>query len=553
MELRPYQNDAVDALFDYWDKGGGNPLIEMATGTGKSLVIADATKRLLTDYPGLRVVMLVHVRELVEQNAQALLRAWPQCPLGINSAGLGRRDRHSQVLFASIQSAFRDDGYSLGERHLVLIDEAHLVPTAGEGMYRTFLDNLRQREPDLRVCGFTATPYRLGSGRIDQGHDRLFDKTVFTYGIAQGVKDGYLTPLIAKGTSAEINVAGVKRRGGEFVAGSLEAAADNASLIDAACTEIIERGADRKSWLLFCAGVSHAMNVRDALRAKGIEAAVVTGETPSGERASIFRDFKAGRVRALCGMNVFTTGFDAPGVDLVAMLRPTLSTGLYVQMLGRGTRLAPGKTDCLVLDYAGNVRRHGPVDDVSVSRGPSGDASQKEAGVTPDTVRARLCPECGTYNSIAARFCVECDYEWPVKHEKAADVTPIMASRGPAWVPVTDVQLFKHVKQDSPISLRVEYQCGMQVHREWVCFEHRNYPRLKAEAWWRMFDGKTPVPGTVAEAMGRAAELALPCAVTLKRDGKYWRVAGYRFDKGSSFLEFDENYKARVTEKEEAA
>ena len=553
MELRPYQNEAVDALFDYWNKGGGNPLIEMATGTGKSLVIASATKRLLTDYPGLRVVMLVHVRELVEQNAQALLRAWPQCPLGINSAGLGRRDRHSQVLFASIQSVFRDDGYSLGERHLVLIDEAHLVPTAGEGMYRTFLDNLRQREPDLRVCGFTATPYRLGSGRLDQGHDRLFDKTVFNYGIAQGVKDGYLTPLIAKGTSAEINVAGVKRRGGEFVAGSLEAAADNASLIDAACSEIIERGADRKSWLLFCAGVSHAMNVRDALRAKGIEAAVVTGETPSGERASIFRDFKAGRIRALCGMNVFTTGFDAPGVDLVAMLRPTLSTGLYVQMLGRGTRLAPGKTDCLVLDYAGNVRRHGPVDDVSVSRGKSSNASEKEAGVTPETVRARLCPECGTYNSLAARFCIECDYEWPVKHEKAADVTPIMASRGPAWVPVTDVQLFKHVKQDSPISLRVEYQCGMQVHREWVCFEHRNYARLRAEAWWRMFDGKGPAPGTVAEAMGRAAELALPCAVTLKRDGKYWRVAGYRFDKGSSFLEFDENYKAHVTEKEEAA
>lgn len=554
MQLRDYQQNAIDAVFDYWSNGGGNPLVDMATGTGKSVVIANLAKRCIENWPDMRVVMLVHVRELVQQNAAALLRAWPQCPLGINSAGLGQRNRHSQVLFASIQSIFREDAHSIGPRDLILIDEAHLVPRKGEGMYRTFLEKMRERVSDLRVCGFTATAYRLDSGRLDSGSDRLFDKTAYTYSIAQGVKDGYLSPLIAKGTGSEIDISGVARRGGEFVSGELERAADNASLIDAACGEISERGAERKSWLLFCAGVSHAMNVRDAMRARGITAETVTAETPMGERDAIFKAFKAGQVRCLTGMNVFTTGFDAPSVDLIAMLRPTLSTGLYVQMLGRGTRLSPGKEDCLVLDYSGNVRRHGPVDDVEVSRSPgAGEGKKKEGATEPGSVRASLCPSCNTYNAMNARFCIECDYEWPVKHEKKADVTPIMASRGPAWVPVSDVQLFKHVKQGSQTSLRVEYLCGMQVHREWVCLEHRNRPRAMAEAWWKMMDGKSPVPATVADALARAAELTIPKAVTIRRDQKYWRVSGYRFDKESAFLDFDEGYRPRVTEKEEAA
>lgn len=558
MQLRDYQQNAIDAVFDYWSKGGGNPLIDMATGTGKSVVIANLGKTCLANWSDMRILMLVHVRELVQQNAQALLRAWPQCPLGINSAGLGRRDSHSQVLFASVQSVFRKPEL-LGPRDLILIDEAHLVPRKGEGMYLQLLEKLREKVPDLRVCGFTATGYRLDSGRLDQGEGRLFDKTVYSYGIAQGVKDGYLSPLIAKGTGSEIDISGVARRGGEFVAGELERAADNASLIDAACQEIAERGAERRSWLLFCAGVSHAMNVRDAMRQKGITCETVTSETPTGERDRIFRDFKSGRIRALTGMNVFTTGFDAPSVDLIAMLRPTLSTGLYVQMLGRGTRLCAGKSDCLVLDYSGNVRRHGPVDDIEVSRGKETNGKKKEGATEPGSVRARLCPSCNTYNAMNARFCTECDYEWPVKHEKKADVTPVMASRGPAWVPVSDVQLFRHEKQGGRVSLRVEYLCGLQTHREWVCFDHpaHSYPRRKADAWWCMFADLSScinAPKSVNDALSRASELKIPIAVTLKRDNKYWRVSGYRFaSKLDHFIEYDEQYRGRFVENSEAA
>lgn len=347
MELRPYQRAAIDTLWGFWGKGGGNPLVEMATGTGKSVVIATLVRELIETYPDMRVLMLVHVKELVAQNFQALVRTWPQAPAGINSAGLGRRDRFSQVLFASIQSVQRDDCHSIGKRDIVLVDEAHLIPRAGDGMYQKLLGRLRDGVPDMRIAGFTATPYRLDSGRLDRGEGRLFDQIAYSYGIGRGIDDGYLSPLVSKATATALDTRGVARRGGEFVAGALEVAVDKDWITRAAVDEIVTFGADRRSWLVFCSGVRHAAHVAEEIRSRGVSCAAVTGETPSGERDRLIAAFKAGQIRCLTNAMVLTTGFDAPGVDLIAMLRPTLSTGLYVQIVGRGTRLADGKENCI--------------------------------------------------------------------------------------------------------------------------------------------------------------------------------------------------------------
>jgi DNA repair protein RadD len=157
-----------------------------------------------------------------------------------------------------------------------------------------------------------------------------------------------------------LDVSGVEKRGGEFVQRSLQEAVDtddkNRRIVD----ELVRCGESRRSWLVFCSGVDHAFHIRDLIAAHGIRAATVVGDTPAEERAELFAQFKAGELRALTGMNVFTTGFNAPNVDLVAMLRPTMSPGLVVQMCGRGTRLCAGKESCTVLDFAGNIRRHGP-------------------------------------------------------------------------------------------------------------------------------------------------------------------------------------------------
>lgn len=524
--LRPYQRQAIDSLLQYWENGGGNGLVEMATGVGKSVVIAAMVKELLEQYPTLRILMLVHVRELVGQNLQALLRLWPQAPVGLNSAGLGRRDTNHQVLFASIQSIYKK-GKSLGVRDLVLVDECHLMPHDGEGMYRRLLSDLDA--PDgMRVAGFTATAYRLSSGRLDEGKGRLFDKTVYSYGIAQGIEEGFLSPLIGKATATAIDVSGVSRRGGEFVSGALESAVDKDWITKAAVDEIIQFGVNRRSWLAFCSGIKHANHVADEIKSRGISCEVVSGETPTAQRDRILRDFKAGRIRCLTNAMVLTTGFDAPEVDLIAMLRPTLSPGLYVQICGRGTRLAQGKENCLVLDFAGNVKRHGPVDAIEVKGKGAG------KGESVDSVKAKECPNCKSLVALASRTCPVCAFEWPFKeeapkHEATADASSSILSKGaPAWIDVDAVRHYVHRKDGSPDSVRVEYHCGFTTHKEWVCFSHQGMARSKAEMWWKRTAG-TAIPRTTEEALTRVKECRRPVAIQVRPSGRYFEVVGRRY------------------------
>ena len=530
IQLRPYQGAAINSVLNYWQDEGGNPLVEMATGTGKSMVIAKLTRDLLEQYPTMRVLMLVHVRELVQQNFMALLRTWPDAPAGIYSAGLGKRDAHHRITFASIQSVFRRTA-SLGERHLVLIDEAHLVPAKGEGMYRQLLSDLGQKA-DMRVCGFTATPYRLDTGRLDAGEGALFDRVVYKYGINDGIDDGYLSPLVSRAGLSEIDVSNVHRRGGEFIAGEMEIAADKITM--QAVSELVRFGENRRSWLIFCAGVKHAMNARDAIRAHGISCETVTGETPAGERDAILRRFKAGEIRALTNAQVLTTGFDAPNVDLVGFMRSTLSTSLYVQIVGRGTRIAQGKENCLVLDWGGNIRRHGPVDAVSVGpwRAPGDDTGK----VSVESVRAKECPDCQSLAALNATVCKVCGHEWPreekPKHEAEAEKNAgIMSSEkvAPQQVPVADWEFHRHEKSGSPDSVRVTYIAGLNAYREWLAFEHGGHARQKAQQWWTSHGGSTPFPKSVTEALGRLDEIEMPVTISVKPNGKYFDIVGRAF------------------------
>lgn len=532
ITLRPYQKDATAAMMAYWGAGGGNPLVEMATGTGKSMVIASLVQDLSRDYPGMRVLMLTHVKELVQQNFMALLKVWPDAPAGIYSAGLGRRDAHHRVTFASVQSVYNKIKL-IGKRDLVMIDEAHLVPLSGEGMYRRLLDDLYELNPDARVCGFTATPYRLDTGRLDQGDTRLFDKIVYTYGISQGINDDYLSPLISKATAVNIDVSKVERRGGEFVPASLETAAD--AITVEAVNEIMQFGQDRRAWLVFCAGVKSAAHARDVFRSSGISCEMVSGETPNGERDSIIRRFRNGEIRCLTNANVLTTGFDVPHIDLVAMLRPTLSTSLYVQIVGRGTRKAHGKDNCLILDFAGNVRRHGPVDAVSVLPKSAG-GSDGKVGV--DQVMAKCCPECNELVALNAIECKVCGFMWPredkPKHEAHAESQVGILSTEqvpPTMLPVVDWRFDRHEKFGSPDSVRVTYMAGIQEYREWLAFEHGWGANQKACQWWALHGGSAPFPKTTDEAMVREGEVNMPATISVKARGKYFDIVTRSFAK----------------------
>jgi DNA repair protein RadD len=550
FELRPYQREALDTLDAYWRSGGGHPLISMATATGKSLVIAWLVRDLMRRCPGLRILAVTHVQELIQQNVDHVLALWPDAPLGVNCAALGRRDLDHPILFASIQSVFRDA--KIGRRDLVLIDEAHLVPHAGDGMYRSLLDDLRVLESDMRIAGFSATCFRLDSGRLDEGEGKIFDDVVFDYGIGEGIRDGWLSPLSSKRTDTQIDVTDVGRRGGEFIESELQAASDVDAIVNGACDEIVRQGRDRRSWLVFCTGICHAEHVRDALRCRGVTAEAVFGETPTDERKEIITAFKAGGITCLVNVNVLTTGFNVPQVDLLAMLRPTLSTGLYVQMIGRGTRKAEGKTNCLILDFAGNVRRHGPVDSVE---------PKFKAAVKPGDVAAKACPECDELVALNAHECPVCGYAWPrparePKHAAIADAVPVL-STGQSWVDVTGTTFRIHYKRNDPSappSLCVSYLCGLSVYSEYVSLERQGYARTCAEKWWFAMGGESPVPATVAEALDRTDEIGRPFEIAIYRNGQWWNVSDRRVERSDgAMVEVDRNLNTWVKGSREAA
>ena len=339
------------------------------------------------------------------------------------------------------------------------------------------------------------------------------------------VRQGHLCPVVPKQAETQLDVAGVGSRGGEFVARDLEAAVDRDDVTRAAVAEIVRHGEGRGSWLAFCSGVDHARHVRDAIRGHGVSCETVTGDMPGPERDAILAAFKAGRLRCVTNANVLTTGFDAPGTDLIALLRPTKSAGLYVQMVGRGTRPAEGKEDCLVLDFAGNTARHGPIDTV--------DGGRQERGEAPGEAPVKTCPECQATNHASARRCPGCGFEFPppvgaVAPQAASDAL-LSIQRRTEWCEVAGVAYARHEKPGKPASMRVTYRCGLARHSEWICFEHAGYPREKAGRWWVQRAGGRAIPSTVEEALAQAADLPAPRAIQVRPTGRYTEVVQARF------------------------
>lgn len=525
LMLRPYQLAAQHGLMCWFMAHNGNPLVVMPTGSGKSLVIANFLRSALQDWPDTRAILLSHVKELLVQDYAALLRAWPEAPAGLYSASLKRRDINAQVLVAGIQSIHKR-AYQVQQCDLVIIDEAHLIGRDANGMYRRFLTQLKEINPHLKVIGYTATPYRTDTGRLDEGEDRLFDAVAHEVPILPLIEQGYLCPVVPKATTTQFDLSRVGTRGGEFIAGQLEAAVDDDETTTAAVDEIVAAGEDCGSWLVFCAGLSHARHVRDEIRKWGISCEMVTGDTPGPERDRLLREFKSGKLRALTSVGVLTTGFDAPGVDLIALLRPTQSLSLHVQMLGRGTRTAPGKDACLVLDFAGNTMMHGCLDQIDGRR--KKDKSDDEPGNAP----AKTCPACQTIVPASTREC-ECGHVFPPPKPKLSSVSitaPLLSTQiKPEWIDVQAVRYVRHTKEGKPDSLAVIYQCGLVQHREWVCIEHTGYPRQRAADWWQKRAPGRPVPNTVAEALEHADTLPAPAAISVKSSGKYIEISGVRF------------------------
>lgn len=536
IQLRDYQQQAVDAVYNYLRRRDGNPCVVIPTAGGKTPVMSTICRDAMTLWDG-RVLVLAHVKELLEQTAGTLGQVAPELDIGVYSAGLSRRDTEHGVIVAGIQSVYKR-ACDLGPFDLVIIDEAHMLQPSGEGMYQTFLQEARVVNPHLRLIGLTATPYRMSTGMIC-GPDNLLNEICYEIGVRELIIQGYLCPLKSKAGKKKADMSVLHLRGGEFIASEIEELMDQYALVSSACTEIVEQTASRNSVLIFASGVGHARHIKERLEQLTCqEVGLVTGDTPASERAELLARFKGKSVQTdmfggskapikyLVNVNVLTTGFDAPNVDCVVLLRPTNSPGLYYQMVGRGFRLHPSKQDCLVLDFGGNILRHGPVDALQIKdhAGGSGDAPAKE------------CPECQAVIHAAYGVCPECGYEFPPperqKHESQASTAGVLSGEvEDTEYAVSNTIYGLHIKKnatpDDPPTLRVQYHVALgQWVSEWICFEHTGYARTKAVKWW-MDHSNEPVPDTVQQAV----ELAQAGALAETEEITVRSISGQKFDR----------------------
>jgi DNA repair protein RadD len=496
----------------------------LPTAAGKTPLLASICRDAVQQWNG-RVLILAHVKELLEQAVEKLHEMAPDLwmQIGVYSAGLKSRDTDKPITVAGIQSVYRRAA-ELDAVDLILIDEAHMIPPDGDGMYRQFLAEAKIVNPNVRLIGLTATPYRMSTGTIC-GPENLLHEVCYEVGVKELIAQGYLCPLKSKAGRRKVDTSSLHVRGGEFIAGEAEALMDEDSLVRSACWEIVEYARDRRSVLIFASGVQHALHIQRVLGEIGHECGFVCGETLPFERAETLRRFKDGDLKYLVNVNVLTTGFDAPNIDCVALLRPTMSPGLYYQMVGRGFRLHPDKQDCLVLDFAGNIIRHGPVDALKPERPSSGD------GEAP----AKECPECRAVVHAACAVCPDCGHEFPPpqreRHDAAATTAGVLSGEVTTETcNVSDITYSVHHKrgapEDHPRTLRVAYRIGFsRWQSEWVCFEHTGYARAKAEAWWRLRSNE-PIPDTIEDAVEvcEAGGICRTRAITIRS------VSGEQYD-----------------------
>lgn len=524
MELRYYQSEAVEAAFNYLCNNQGNPVISLPTGAGKSVVVAELARRAVENYKG-RVLILQHRKELVEQNADKVSKLYGK-PVGINSAGLRRHATDEDVVLGGIQTVYSKASL-FGRRNLVIVDEVHLVPNDGDGMYRTFFEQLRQINPGLRVVGLTATPYRTGEGAI-VSKGGLFQDLCYDAPVNDLIDKGYLCRLTNKLTKNEADTSKLHLRGGEFILSEMQQLFSDLDETKAVAREIAEATANRSSVIVFCSGVSHAHDVCKEIHYQtGYRAEVISGESTDLERASFIEGFRRGSIRFLVNVDVLTTGFDAPNVDCVCLLRATNSPGLYYQMVGRGLRISPTKQDCLVLDFGGNLRRHGPIDAIDF-----GAKAARKAGNSPVDGPKKECPSCLETIPASCRMC-DCGFEFPKPtpslDSEADSISQIISE--PVAFSVESIYYALHRKEGKPDSMRVDYTCRRdegnmeETISEWVCLEHDGFAHRKAAIWWGLRSNhELPTTATEAIAIAEAGGVAAPRNMTACKAGKFWRV-----------------------------
>lgn len=571
--LRPYQADSVKSVIHYFRKHQTPAVLVLPTGAGKSLVIAELA-RLAKG----RVLVLAHVKELVEQNHEKYegygLKG------SIFSAGLGRKETDQQVVFASVQSVVRNlDSFS-NQFSLLVIDECHRVPDEKTSSYQKVITHLRENNSGIKVLGLTATPYRLGMGWIYQYHTRgqvrseeprFFRDCIFELPIRYLLDEGFLTPArmidapVLSYDFSQLKPAST----GRYKEAELDMVIEQSKratpqIVD----QIIHLAQDKLGIMVFAATVRHAQEILGLLP-EG-EAAIVIGDTPTLERDQIINDFKERKIKFLVNVSVLTTGFDAPHVDLIAILRPTESISLYQQIVGRGLRLSSGKKECLVLDYAGNsydlyqpeVGDPKPDSDSEIITIPcpacgfnnnfwgkldsngfllehfgrkcQGYFTDEDTGEREHCnyrFRAKYCGECGADNDIAARICHECDATLVDPDKKLKEALNLKDALVFECLEM-DLNVLKDDKGKSQLKVTYRGENQAQVHEFWSLTTKKQKQNFKDQFVrphladrHRPFEEASP-----SKVVAHQHRFRPPQFVIARKVGRFWKMRDKIFE-----------------------
>lgn len=538
MKPRYYQSEAIAACWRWMKDNTGNPCIVLPTGAGKSLTMALMIRDCLVWNK--RVMLVTHAQELLKQ-IEAALKAIDVTDVGIYSAGLELRNTDNAVVLGGIQSVFNRAAL-FGPREVCFIDEAHRINPRSDGtMYGQFFTDLNANHP-CRLIGLTATPYRLGAGYICDD-DSWLNKVVYEASVKKLVDEGFLCRLTSKWMPDSIDSRELKVNKGEFTESSQQAAFLESN--GAICEDIIQRTQDRNSVLMFCSGVESVKEVRQYFVSRGIACGAITGDTPSEIRDEYIEAFRDGTIKYLANCNVLTEGFDAPNIDCVAVMRATLSPGLFYQMAGRGLRLHPSKKNCLILDYGENLDRHGAIDQIRPSIKGGTVRVGGSSGLKP-------CPNCALAVPIATKVCPECAHEFKSEPKQnlgssASKSAALSDEAELQWHAVGSIRVNVHFKKGgdelSPRTLAVAYYAsenamGSPIARQWVCVEHGGFARVKAEKWWKRWS-KEPLANNaevaceVLESGLASGVIEVPKAIGVKpqKDNpKYLEVVDLSWD-----------------------
>jgi len=558
-QLRTYQKSALESLLDWLFTQNGHPLVVAPVGAGKSLMIAEFIRQAHEKYPRTRIVMLCHVQELLEQNMAELMAQYPGVDAGYYSASLKQKRLHNDVTFASIQSVHGKISAFNRAPEIIIIDECHLISHNDATQYRRFIDAALALNPNCKVIGFTGTPFRQDSGRLDEGDGKLFDGVAYEINIGWMIEEGYLCRPIVPSIETRLSVAGVATRKGDYAQGALERAVDIDEITKAAVSEIVNLGADRKKWLVFASGVSHCEHIRDEIRKHGISCEMVLGTTT--DRDEIIKKYRNGEIKCLVNVGVLTTGFNVPDIDLLAFMRPTKSPVLYIQSIGRGIRpvyafgfdlstkqgrldaiAASGKPNCVCLDFGNVIKTLGAIDVIDIRKNPK-QKSNNDDEKKPQA-KSKRCPACGAECVLNQKFCYECSFNFTTGGIVATVATEgaILSSDEPARIINVDQvkYYYNEGKNEKPPTMKVVYYCGIERFYDFLCFEHQaGYARDKARMWFKnaLPEAQT-YPLTIDEAMTCADLFAKPDKIHVRRqkdNAKYYEVFKHEWPKYDEF------------------